>query len=234
MAPIETACGRSYVEIRPMSFTKADKDRLVQNFPEKISVSVSGFGGQEFPLRPYIKTILDQVQPPAVKIVVTVRGEPDDVDTIEISDIQFKVTGTTSGNFKVGDAEITYAFDADVLPGETRIEACECEHGGQGHRALRTFTCTWEVEIAIDPGIAGVYEVEEFEFTVASPCVCHDHDFELEPEADESGEDHDDDDDDHDEDDDDDDHDKDDDDDGDDDHGKKKKSGKKKAKGRGK
>jgi hypothetical protein len=179
MAAVETACGSSHVESRVLSFTKADKDRILQNFPEKIAVSVSGFGGQEFPLRPYIKAILDQIQPPAVKITIAVRGEPDDVDSIEIDDILLKVTGATAGTFKIGDTAIAYSFDADILPGETVLETCECEEGGEGHRKSRTFACTWDIEISVEPGIAGVYEIEEFEITVASPCICPGRAFEV-------------------------------------------------------
>jgi hypothetical protein len=225
MAPVEVACGQVHLETRPLSFTKADKDRIAQNFPEKITVSVPGFGAQELALRPLVKSMLDQVQPPAVKIAIAVRGEPDDVDTFEIDDVQFKVVGTTAGSFKVGDTAIAYTFDADILPGDTTTEPCTCEDGGEGRRRSRTFTCTWDIEISIDPGIAGVYEVEEFEIAVTSPCVCPDRSFEIEdtdlfdsvP--------------------DDDDHDAEVEDDGNDDDardGKKKKSGKKKAKGRGK
>jgi hypothetical protein len=229
MAPVEVACGHTHLETRPLSFTKADKDRIVQNFPDKIAVSVPGFGAQELALRPLIKSILDQVQPPSVKIAIAVRGEADDVEMVEIEDVLFKVVGTTAGSFKVGDTSIAYTFDADILPGDSIVESCTCEDGGEGRRRSRAFTCTWDVEIAIDPGIAGVYEVEEFEITVTSPCVCPDRTFEIEEaEADLF----DPDDDDH--------HDAerdDDDDDKSDDEareGKKKKSGKKKAKGRGK
>jgi hypothetical protein len=224
MAPVEVACGQIHLETRPLSFTKADKDRIVQSFPEKITVAVPGFGTQDVPLRPLVKGILDQVQPPTVKLAIAVRGDADDVDTIEIDDIQFKVVGTTAGSFKVGDTAIAYTFDADILPGETTTEPCTCEDGGDGRHRSRTFTCTWDIEISIDPGVAGVYEVEEFEIAVVSPCVCPDRTFEIE-EADAGlfDPDHDDDqeaeaneeDDDARE-------------------GKRKKSGKKKAKGRGK
>jgi hypothetical protein len=234
MAPVEVACGQIHLETRPLSFTKVDKDRIVQNFPEKITVLVPGFGAQELPLRPYIKSILDQVQPPAVKIAIAVRGEPDDLDTLEIDDVLFKVVGTTAGSFKVGDVAIAYTFDADILPGEMTVEACTCEDGGEGQRRSRTFTCTWDIEISIDPGIAGVYEVEEFEIAVISSCIGPDRTFEIE-EADAGlfDPDHDDDADvEHDEDDD----ESEDDETKDDDarESKKKKSGKKKAKGRGK
>ena len=92
---------------------------------------------------------------------------------------------------------------------------------GEGSRRSRTFTCTWDLEIAIEPGIAGIYEVEEFEITVISPCVCPDRTFEIE-EADAGlfDPDHEDGDGDAER------------DDGDAREGKKKKSGKKKAKGR--
>ncbi len=220
MAPVEVACGQLHQETRPLSFTKADKDRIVQNFPEKITVSVPGFGAQELALRPLVKSVLDQVQPPAVKIAIAVRGEADEVDMIEIEDVLFKVVGTTAGSFKVGDTAVAYTFDADILPGDTTVEPCTCEDGGEGRRRSRTFTCTWDIEIALDPGIAGVYEVEEFEITVISPCVCPDRTFEIEEtglfdpdDADDHGAEHDDD---------------------DAREGKKKKSGKKKAKGRGK
>jgi hypothetical protein len=224
MAPVELACGQTHLETRPLSFTKADKDRIVQSFPEKITVSVPGFGNQDVALRPLVKGILDQVQPPAVKLAIAVRGEADDVDTIEIDDVLFKVVGTTAGSFKVGDTAIAYTFDADILPGDTTIEPCTCEDGGEGRRRSRTFTCTWDIEISIDPGVAGVYEVEEFELAVTSPCVCPDRTFEIE-EADAGlfDRDHDDD--------------RDveaDDEDDDARERKKKKSGKKKAKGRGK
>jgi hypothetical protein len=225
MAPVEVACGQLHLETRALSFTKADKDRIVQSFPEKITMSVPGFGAQELALRPLVKSVLDQVQPPAVKIAIAVRGEPDDVDTLEIDDVQFKVVGTTAGSFKVGDTAIAYAFDADILPGDMATEPCPCEDGAEGRRRSRTFVCTWDIEISIDPGIAGVYEVEEFEITVISPCVGLDRTFEIEDadaglfdpdhEDDPDAEPHDDDDDDARE-------------------GKKKKSGKKKAKGRGK
>jgi hypothetical protein len=224
MAPVEVACGQLHLETRPLSFTKADKDRIVQNFPEKITMSVPGFGAQELALRPLVKGVLDQIQPPTVKIAIAVRGEPDDVDTLEIDDVQFKVVGTTAGSFKVGDTAIAYTFDADILPGDTSVEPCTCEDGGEGSRRSRTFTCTWDIEISIDPGIAGVYEVEQFEITVTSPCVGPDRTFEIE-EADTGlfDPDHDD-------------GDAERDDSRDDDarEGKKKKSGKKKAKGRGK
>ena len=157
-----------------------------------------------------------------MKIAIAVRGEPDDVDLIEIDDVQFKVVGTTAGSFKVGDTAIAYTFDADILPGDMTTEPCTCEDGGEGRRRSRTFTCTWDIEISIDPGIAGVYEVEEFEIAVVSPCVCPDRTFEIE-EADAGLFDPD--------------HDDDgvaDPDDEDPREGKKKKSGKKKAKGRGK
>jgi hypothetical protein len=128
--------------MRPFPFRKAspvvhrdDRERIAQNFPDKIAVSVAGFGGQEFPLRPYIKTILDQVSLPILRIGIAVRGEPDDIDTIEIDDIQIKVTGTASGAFKVANAEITYAFDVDIMPSETTVEDCEC--GGRGVRRRR-------------------------------------------------------------------------------------------------
>jgi hypothetical protein len=103
------------------------------------------------------------------------------------------------------------------------IEPCTCEDGGEGRRRSRTFTCSWDIEISIDPGIAGVYEVEEFEITVISPCVGPDRTFEIE-EADAGlfDPDHDDD------------RDADRDDGEDAREGKKKKSDKKKAKGRGK
>jgi hypothetical protein len=236
MAAVEIECGKSYTEQRILLFTKADRDRIAQNFPDKIAVSVVGSGSQEFPLRPYIAAILDQIQPPTLKIAIAVRGEPDDLDTIEIDDIQLKVMGNTTGTFKVGDVEISYAFDADILPGEMTAEPCECEHGGEGRQKSRTFQCTWEIEISIEPGIGGVYEIEEFEITVTSPCYCPDHEYdEVETEGDEDDVDDDDDDDDDDDEDDESDDESGDDDDRDDDDGKrKKKSGKKKAKRRGK
>ena len=228
MASIEIECGHSHTERRDLSFTKADSDRIAQNFPDKIAVSVAGFGGQEFPLRPYIKTILDQVTLPTLRIGVAVRGEPDDINSIEIDDIETKVMGTTSGAFKVANVEITYAFAVDVMPSEASIEACGCEEGGEGQRKSRTFKCIWEIEISIDPGLAGVYEIEEFEITVTSPCLCPDHEHDTESEGDELEEDeHDEADDDEDE------HDDRDPDDDDDDDGKgNKKSGKKKSKAR--
>jgi hypothetical protein len=227
MAAIEIECGKSHTEKRILSFNEADRDRIVRNFPDKIEVSVAGSGGQEFALRPYIKAILDQVQPPTLKIAIAVRGDPDDLDTIEIDDIQLKVTGNTSGTFEVADVEISYAFDADILPSEMTTTACECEHG-EGRQRSRTFKCTWDIEISIEPGIGGIYEIEEFEITVTSPCDCSDHEFE---EAESEGEEPDDDEDDDDED----DSDGEDRDDDDDDKGKgkgKKKSGMKKAKKR--
>jgi hypothetical protein len=222
MAAIEIECGKSHTEKRILSLGKADRDRIVQNFPDKIEVSVAGLGSQEFALRPYIKAILDQVQPPTLKIAIAVRGDPDDLDTIEIDDIQLKVTGNTSGTFKIADVEISYAFDADILPSEMTTPVCECEHG-EGRQRSRTFKCTWDIEISIEPGIGGIYEIEEFEITVTSPCDCSDHEFE---EAESEGEEPDEDDDDEDE---------SDDRDDDDDKGKgkgKKKSGTKKAKKR--
>jgi hypothetical protein len=219
MAAIEIECGKSHTEKRILSFSEADRDRIVQNFPDKIEVSGAGSGGREFALRPYIKAILDQVQPPTLKIAIAVRGDPDDLDTIEIDDIQLKVTGNTSGTFKVADVEISYAFDADILPSEMTTQACECEHG-EGRQRSRTFKCTWDIEISIEPGIGGIYEIEEFEITVTSPCDCSDHEFEeAESEGEESDDDDVDDDGDEDESD---DEDRDDDDDDDDDKGKGK------------
>jgi hypothetical protein len=237
MGPIEVECGKSHTERQTLSFTKADKDRILQNFPDKIVVSVAGFGPQEYPLRPYVKAILDQVEPPELKISFAVRGEPDDIDTIEINDVEMKVIGTTSGTFKVGDVTIDYAFDADILPGEIAIESCECGQGGEGQRMSRTFRCTWEIEVSIEPGTSGVYEVEEFDIVVTSSCDCPDE-YESEGEEHDDGENGDDEEDEDDDSDDEEDDDEEEDEDEEDDDAeggkKKKKSGKKKAKGRGK
>jgi hypothetical protein len=51
MAAVVVEFGQSHTEKRSLGLTRADKERILQNFPERISVSVPGFGAQEFPLR---------------------------------------------------------------------------------------------------------------------------------------------------------------------------------------
>jgi hypothetical protein len=182
MAPILLACGQSRTEKRSLSLTKSDKDRILQNFPEKITVTVPGFGGQELPLRSCVKSFLDQVTPPMVKAAFVVRGDEKDPDSIDIEATGVKVLGPSGGSFKAVDVEVRWEFDADLEPGETTIEACVCEHGEDGWQKSRVFRFVWELEISLDPGTVGLYEVEEFEIAIAGPCICvEDHEPDDEP-----------------------------------------------------
>jgi hypothetical protein len=98
MAAVVVEFGQSHTEKRSLSLTRADKERILQNFPEKISVSVPGFGAQEFPLRAQVKSVLDQIQPPVAKATFEVRGSAEDPDTIMINNTRLKVLGVRAGS----------------------------------------------------------------------------------------------------------------------------------------
>jgi hypothetical protein len=106
MAAVVVEFGQSHTEKRSLSLTRADKERILQNFPEKISVSVPGFGPQEFPLRAQVKSVLDQIQPPVAKATFEVRGSADDPDMIMINNTRLKVLGVRAGSFDVLDASV--------------------------------------------------------------------------------------------------------------------------------
>jgi hypothetical protein len=172
MAPIVVEFGRARTERRSLSLTRADKDRILQNFPEKISVSVPGFGAQEYPLRAQVKAVLDNVQPPAVKATFEVRGRPEDRSSIAIENTGLKVIGVHTGSLNVLNAAIAYQFDADVESDGPTIEACACDDGRDGQRVERTFKLIWTIEIDIEPGIGGTFEIEEIEIAIEAPCCC--------------------------------------------------------------
>jgi hypothetical protein len=170
MAPIVVEFGRARTERRLLSLTRADKDRILQNFPEKISVSLPGFGAQEYPLRAQVKAFLDHILPPAVKATFEVRGKPEDLASIAIENTRLKVIGVHAGSFNILNAAVAYQFDADMESDGPTIEACTCDDGRDGQRVERTFKLIWTIEIEIEPGIGGTFEIEEIEIAIETPC----------------------------------------------------------------
>jgi hypothetical protein len=172
MAPIVVEFGRARTERRSLSLTRADKDRILQHFPEKISVSVPGFGAQDYPLRAQVKAFLDHVQPPAVKATFEVSGKLNDLGSVAIENTRRKVIGVHAGSFNVLNAAVAYQFDADVESDGATIEACICDDGREGRRVERTFKLIWTIEIEIEPGIGGTFAIEEIEIAIEAPCCC--------------------------------------------------------------
>jgi hypothetical protein len=172
MAPIVVEFGRARTERRSLSLARADKDRILQHFPEKVSVSVPGFGAQDYPLRAQVKAFLDHIQPPAVKATFEVSGKPDDPASIAIHNARLKVIGIHSGSVNILNAAVAYRFDVDVESDGTSIEPCACADGQDGQRVERTFKLIWTVEIEIEPGIGGTFEVEEADIAIQAPCCC--------------------------------------------------------------
>ncbi|MCX7315025.1 MAG: hypothetical protein NTV56_25815 [Alphaproteobacteria bacterium] len=205
MTPIVLDLGQSRSEQRALSFSKADKERILQSFPDKIEVAVSGFGNREFPLRAFVKSFIEQVQPPTARMTFSVEGDVGYVAHAAIENSRLKIVGPSSGSFQTGDVEVAYAFDVDVEPGATKTLECTCDDGRAGAQRARSFKFIWQIEISIDPGIAGVFEIEEFEIAVETPCICSepepvdepDHDMDEQGEHEKDADDNDDDDDDH-------------------------------------
>jgi hypothetical protein len=179
MAAVVVEFGQSHTEKRSLSLTRADKERIVQNFPEKISVSVPGFGAQEFPLRAQVKSVLDQIQPPVAKVTFEVRGSAEDPDTIMINNTRLKVLGVRAGSFEVLDASVAYEFDADIEPEGATVETCTCDDGREGQQVSRTFKLVWTIVIDIEPGIGGEFEIEEVDIPIMAPCSCPEAEAEL-------------------------------------------------------
>ena len=179
MAAVVVEFGQSHTEKRSLSLTRADKDRILQNFPEKISVSVPGFGAQEFPLRAQVKSVLDQIQPPVTKATFEVRGSAEDPDTIMINNTRLKVLGVRAGTFEVLNASVAYEFDADIEAEGTTVETCTCEDGREGEQVSRNFKLVWTIAIDIEPGIGGEFEIEEVDIPIMAPCSCQEAEAEL-------------------------------------------------------
>jgi hypothetical protein len=171
MAPIVVEFGQARTEKRSLSLSRADKDRILQNFPEKIAVSVPGFGNQEFPLRAQVKGFLDGIQPPSVKVTFEVRGKPDDVASVTIENTRVKVIGVYAGSFNILNASVGYQFDADIESDGPTIEPCMGDDVREGQRVERLFKLIWTIDIDIEPGIGGTFEVEEIEIPIEAP-VC--------------------------------------------------------------
>jgi len=172
MAAVVVEFGQSHTEKRSLSLTRADKERILQNFPERISVSVPGFGAQEFPLRAQIKSVLDQIQPPVAKVTFEVRGSAEEPDTIMINNTRLKVLGVRAGSFEVLDASVAYEFDADIEADGTTVETCTCDDGREGQQISRNFKLVWTIAIDIAPGIGGEFEIEEADIPIMAPCSC--------------------------------------------------------------
>jgi hypothetical protein len=170
MAAIIVELGHEHTIRRPLSLSRSVKDRIVQNFPEKIAVAVPGFGAQEFALRAYVKSFLEGVPAPTLKATVAVIGTAANVDAASIEVIDLRVIGTNAGSFSAADAKVSYAFDADVEPAAYAVTDCAGPQGVAGRQRSRAFKFIWEIAIEIAPGVSGVYEIDEFEVTVATPC----------------------------------------------------------------
>jgi hypothetical protein len=179
MAAVVVEFGQSHTEKRSLSLTRADKERILQNFPEKISVSVPGFGTQEFPLRAQVKSVLDQIQPPLAKVTFEVRGSAEDPDAISINNTRLKVLGVRAGSFDVLNASVAYEFDADIEAEGTTVETCTCDDGREGQQVSRTFKLVWTIAIDIEPGIGGEFEIEETDIPIMAPCSCPEAEAEL-------------------------------------------------------
>ena len=179
MAAVVVEFGQSHTEKRALSLTRADKERILQNFPEKISVSVPGFGAQEFPLRAQIKSVLDQIQPPVAKVTFEVRGSAEDPDTITINNTRLKVLGMRAGSFEVLNASVAYEFDADIEAERTTVETCTCDDGREGEQVSRSFKLVWTIAIDIEPGVGGAFEIEEIDIPIMAPCSCPEAEAEL-------------------------------------------------------
>ncbi len=179
MAAVVVEFGQSDTEKRSLALTRADKERILQNFPDKISVSVPGFGAQEFPLRAQVKSVLDQIQPPVAKATFEVRGSAEDPGSISINNTRLKVLGVRAGSFEVLNASVAYEFDADVEPEGTTVETCTCDDGREGLQVSRTFKLVWTIAIDIEPGIGGEFEIEELAIPIMAPCLCPEAEPEL-------------------------------------------------------
>jgi len=179
MAAVVVEFGQSHTENRSLSLTRADKERILQNFPDKISVSVPGFGAQEFPLRAQVKSVLDQIPPPVAKVTFEVRGSAEDPDAISINNTRLKVLGVRAGSFEVLNASVAYEFDADIEPEGTTVETCTCGDGREGQQVSRTFKLVWTIAIDIEPGIGGEFEIEELDIPIMAPCSCPEAEAEL-------------------------------------------------------
>ena len=169
MAPLLVDYGRARTERRALALTRADKDRILQNFPEKITVAVSGFGPQEYPLRPHVKAFLDGIQPPSAKITFEVEGNGIDAELTLIENPRLKVIGVTSGEFVVGDTTVAYRFEADVEADGLQLSPCKGADGREGVQPSRQFRLVWDIEIGISPGVGGVFEIDEAEIVVTAP-----------------------------------------------------------------
>jgi hypothetical protein len=195
MAAVVVEFGQSHTEKRSLSLTRADKDRILQNFPEKISVLVPGCGPQEFPLRAQVRSVLDQIQPPVAKATFEVRGSAEDPETIMIdNNTRLKVPGVRAGTFEVLNASVAYEFDADIEAEGTTVETWTCDDGREGEQVSRTFKLVWTIAIDIEPGIGGEFEIEEVDIPIMAPCSCPEAETELveaeehEPEEQDEGE----------------------------------------------
>ena len=169
MAPVLIDFGRSRTERRTLSLTRADKDRILQNFPDKIAVSVPGFGPQDYPLRPHVKAFLDTIQPPSVKIAFEVAGGSEDPELTLIEDTQLKVLGVSTGEFIVGETTVSYRFTADIERDGLKMNPCKSQDGREGVQPARQFRLLWEIEIEMTPGVGGLFEVDESEIVVVAP-----------------------------------------------------------------
>lgn len=180
MAPLLIDFGRLRTERRALALTRADKDRILQNFPDKITVTVQGFGPQEYPLRPHVKAFLDGIQPPSAKITFEVEGNGVDAELTLIENPQLKVIGVSGGEFVVGDTTIAYRFDADLEADGLQLNPCKSPDGREGVQPSRQFRLVWDIEVEISPGVGGIFEVDETEIVVTAPGC-----FQPEPEPEE-------------------------------------------------
>ncbi len=160
---------------------ESDIASLIKGIPEEVEVpkSVPLIGGTKIRVKENVKTLLDGIKDnplqPCLIVRFTVQGNCDGFDNTTIEAASHRITGCKSGSVTVAGVGIDISLDADISPEQMVVEECKCGNGTDGERHKRMFHITWTMNLSINPGVGGTFDVAEYDVAVYS-CCCQNFD----------------------------------------------------------
>ncbi len=153
------------------ALTKAEKDGIARNIPEKITIDFF-LGSTDIAVRKPLRDLLDNLPSPTFDADFTVEGDCENLDTTVIECTAEEMTGTHTGQLQVAGVGATFSYRARVVARRYSTKSCKCPDGTNGRRRERLFEIRWFLDVDINPGVGGSYKLDTRTATISTPCCC--------------------------------------------------------------
>ncbi len=162
--------GKAARKSYPLNF-KSEINDILKLFPDKVIVDLPIVGKTDFAVKPYVKSLLENVPIPTLKLRFKVKGNCKDFAAITIENTFKEVLDSGGGTFQVLGIGINYTFEAEVDDDDDAV-VVKCKDGAKdGKQWTRTFHIEWYLDVNMNPGLSGKYLIDEFDITI-SACCC--------------------------------------------------------------